>query len=487
MICACLAACAPPQDSPDTFGYEKLRRELGTATADGSGVMVQLVEARTAIAEEIDGVKTSIATGFAPNIGDMEFIGKEFLVTPQIFGHFSGHATGMGRKFFGNTISTSPGIVDIQVYESIIWLDAVLNLGRNRLPVAQAERIANHSWVGSMEHPELPGTRNVRALRRIDWLVATDEFIQVAGFNGNPNSPVFSAGWNVISTSHIDGASVSGSASVGHDDYPRDRVRPDIVVRESNPSSATARVSSAAAVLIEAGHGDENSSKDLARSLTMNRSGDVIFNAERNEVIKAALMTGADRTIFADAPLSAESSPEVTGFRLNESDRTKNGLDRRYGAGHLNVYNSYGVIIGGETNSAEDEPAPDRFLMGSGFDYDESFGGLRDSNEQGTYFLSAATGSMRLIATLVWNAKITAGTDLKFDRPARVFDLDLYLYDVSDPDSWKPVTHSASRTDNTETVRFDLLPGIDYALRVATAPGQSQFEWDYALAWRIAP
>ena len=56
-------------------------------------------------------------------------------------------------------------------------------------------------------------------------------------------------------------------------------------------------VASAAALLVEVGHNGGNTlSTDPAVTFTTNRNGDTIYNAERSEVVKAALMAGASRT-----------------------------------------------------------------------------------------------------------------------------------------------------------------------------------------------
>jgi len=472
-MCMVIAACEPVDETEDPFGYQRLRQELGAAAPDGNGVAVHLVEASQEVTEEVDGVERKIGTGFAPNVGILEFSGKDIEVTPGIFTHHSGHTTGIGRKFFGNETSTSPGITDIHAFESMTWVGKVLNLGRNRLPESSKARVANHSWVGSADHPELPGTRNLQVLRRLDWLVATDDFIQVVGFSGNEESPLLSSASNVIAVSHREGEFHSGSAPVWPGDYPVGRPRPDLVVPELNPSSATARVSSAAALLVQAGHADASLSTDPAGASVIGRHGDTIFNAERSEVIKAALMAGADPVI---------SNPNDFG-----AEPTANGLDRRYGAGDLNIYNSYRIIAAGESNSVEDEPGVDGAISEFGFDYDPSFGGVGERNAQGTYFFATSADSVSLTATLAWNARVPTGRDLAFDAVTKVLDLDLLLYDVADADRWVPVAVSAARIGNTENIRVPLAPHGDYALRVEMAPGQQPFEWDYGLAWRIEP
>ena len=465
LACAILAGCGPAPVDDDPFGYEQLKRELGADAPDGSGVAVHLVEASMDITEEVDGVETKVGTGFAPNIGVLEFSGKNIEVIPGVFAHHSGHATGMGRKFFGNTTSTSPGIDDVIAWESMTWMGAVLNVGRDRLPASSRARVANHSWVGSADHPELPGTRNLQALRRIDWLVDEDEFVQVAGFSGDATSPLFSSAHNVIAVSHVEGAYTATAAPVGSGDYPDGRARPLLVVPELNPSSSVARVSSAIALLIETGHSDASLSSDPVTSATKNRNGDTIFNAERSEVIRAALLAGA-------VPVAQQSVID--------------GLDLRYGAGRLNVRNSVEIIRAGEHNSIEDEPDRASPIIGHGFDYDPEFGGST-RNTRATYALRVPPGGGTLTATLTWNAQVSTGVGLAFDRHVAVVDLDLVLNEVAASGERRPVAVSASRVDNVEIVRVSLDAGKDYEIQVVAGPGQSPFRRDYGLAWRMAP
>ena len=61
-------------------------------------------------------------------------------------------------------------------------------------------------------------------------------------------------------------------------------------------------------------------------------------------------MAGADRVTHNTAP----NPTNVALYRGTVGNQTANGLDRRYGAGQLNVRNSYWIIAGGEQNSTED-------------------------------------------------------------------------------------------------------------------------------------
>ncbi len=108
-------------------------------------------------------------------------------------------------------------------------------------------------------------------------------------------------------------------------------------------------------------------------------------------------------------PGPAARAPNLTnGYTVN----TDNGLNNVYGAGQLNIYNSYHIIAAGEQNSREDLPAGNGEIKAVGFDYDPQFGGLNgNSNRTGSYvFTALTTGS--LSASLVWNLTVTGGTRL---------------------------------------------------------------------------
>ena len=64
-----------------------------------------------------------------------------------------------------------------------------------------------------------------------------------------------------------------------------------------------------------------------------------------------------------------------TAISLGYTTDTDNGLNNVYGAGQLNIYNSYHIIAAGEQNSLQDAPGTHGFIGRYGFDYDPYFGG----------------------------------------------------------------------------------------------------------------
>jgi hypothetical protein len=155
---------------------------------------------------------------------------------------------------------------------------------------------------------------------------------------------------------------------------------------------------------------------------------------------------------------------------LEEADRTDNGLDRRYGAGQLDVYRSYFILSGGEQNSVEDGGTVD--VAFSGFDYDPCFGGS-GCNDIATYPFTADGGHNLLTAALVWHISIDGGD-------AVLYDMDLELFDNT---TGAIVAQSASRCDNSEHLWAALDSGHEYEIRVRRPDQSPVYAWDYALAW----
>jgi hypothetical protein len=303
--------------------------------------------------------------------------------------------------------------------------------------------------------------------------VARDEYIQVVAMNnGSTNYPMLGSSFNAIAVGLSSGNSAHGSypiATTPTTPYAlAGRTRPDLVAPASATSYATPMVASAAALLVEVGHNGGNTlSTDPAVTFTKNRNGDTIYNTERSEVVKAALMAGASRT----------ATQLTQGYTVN----TANGLNSTYGAGQLNIDKSYHVIAAGEQNSREDFISGGGEINSVGFDYDPAFGGLKGSNKTGSYvFKALTTGS--LAASLVWNLDVTGVTASGFDTSATLYNLGLYLYDMT---SASEVAYARSLVDNTENIWYtDLIADHAYLLEVVSLEA-ADFLWDYALAWNI--
>lgn len=449
------------------IGYDELRAELGVALPVAVDVPVMIVEA--------DKNSDPDVIAYAPDTTKAEFRGKKITVGehgPTVYAPFSSHATSVGRRFFGLHSSVSPGINLIASYVTGEWYGAAfIRLGETRQPKVTLSRVAAHAWVGSLD-VAVDTPANIDALRRVDWLVETDEFFHVVGFNGSDKKPLLADAYNVLTVTHTGAKNFRNTLALDMD-YVAGRSLPHLVVPDKSPSASTGRAASAAALLVGVGHAVPS----LSQGATVNRRGDKIFNAERAEVIKAILLAGADR-------ITDNSSAEnITGYRAAGENRMPNGLDRHYGAGQLNIYNSYQILTAGEQDSTEDK-ASDDLISPNGFDYDESFGGANDSNRHATYRFSTDSVGGILTLSLVWNIDIQGGLQLLFDPTANLYDLDMVLYDVSNKD---PVIVAESRSirDNSENIHVELAAKRNYMIRINRGVDQSLFDWDYGLAWRF--
>lgn len=450
----------------DDIRHTELANEQGSNLPTGNNIPVTHVEA--------------LSNGFyMPDANNAEFSGKT--ITPESqtgSAGVSSHATGVGKNFYGNSTSIAPDITNISAYNVDYWLASDFLMCCFATypwqPFVDPSRVANHSYVG-----DAGTTNNADILRRIDWVVNRDESVHAVGLNnGSTQRALLSSAFNVVSVGRTDGNHPIGSAFVDNT-YTADRSKPDIVAPASTSSAATGIVSSAAALLVEAGHRNGSLSTDPDTSFVFNRSGNTVYNAERAMVVKAALMAGADRITYNSGPTN------IVDYRENTIDQTSNGLDRRFGAGQLNVYDSYHMVAAGEQNSAQDEPSNAGAINATGFDYDPHFGGLNNSNDSASYFFSVDSEYTKLWASLVWEIRIDGGSQFNFDDTANLYNLDIELYDRTNPALPVLIGSSTSTSDNTEHLWRALEANHDYELRVIRGAGQAAFDWDYALAWKV--
>ena len=459
------------------IGFSALKTTHGPELPNGSTIpLVTQTEGPTLI--DHDGNEnTAKIKAWMPNPSHKGFSGKDIVNRSGSLPYYSGHATSVGLNFFGNNQSMTPGIKNIEVYLAAHWLGpGFLRSDRGVKPLTSSSRVSNHSWVAS--------TRNINSsvLRRIDWVISTDDSTQVVG-PCRPGQPLLGSAYNVIAVGQASGENGKGTASVDKH-YTPDRTCPQIIAPRRTASAAAPVVASAAALLIELGHNTPALSTDPVSRSTSNRNGDTIYNAERSEVIKAALMAGADR--MAQNTVTIDNRPVyITDYRIELENRAVNGLDKRYGAGQLNIDNSYRIISAGEQNSREDLPESGGNIAVRGFDYDPEFGGKEGSNTKASYYFKVNSESQNLWASLVWNTRIVGGEGPYFTGTAMLYDLDLVLYDITGKGKQIIVASSQSKSDNTENLWVKLKKNHRYLLQVKRSTKQTAFKWDYALAWRV--
>lgn len=440
------------------IGWIKLSTELAANLPNGSGVHVSQNEADT---------DSSSAYKYFPDNTSAQFSGKTITNISNLSNTPSGHATGVAALFYGSN-ALANGITNIYAYEVNNWLQpGYLKAGNNAKPLSTPSRIGNQSWVG--ETGNLAFDADI--LRRLDWVIETDEFVQFVGTSNSLglNKNLLSGAYNVMAVGKTNGIHSTGSAQIDSV-YVAARNGIEIVAPLNVTSSSTPVLASTAALLIETAH----TNPGLSNGSTSNRNGDIIYNAERSETIKAALLASADRLTK-----NIETPDNITDYRATPANQTLNGLDARFGAGQVNVYNSYHIIAAGEQNSNEDGGSGN--IGTYGFDYDPSFGGSSSSNNVASYYFSTGVSPVIISASLAWNIDI-AGGSRNFDGTATLRDLDLKLYDVT-TGSRILLMSSSSTIENSENIWSALEPTKDYLLEVTP---KNSFLWDYSLAWHIA-
>ncbi|MDD2758776.1 MAG: thrombospondin type 3 repeat-containing protein [Methylomonas sp.] len=447
-------------DYRSDIAYTRLKDELiasGIAVPNGDGVKISQVEASS----------SSTTAIFAPDPNATALVGKSFAypgltscaTLPCLPSEYSSHATGVANTFFGNTVSMAKGINDIHSYEVNQWISSLYSLGTYSTTTTD-RRVANHSWVSTGI-----GNSDAAILRIVDRQVDRNEYIQVAATSGR----LLSNAYNVIAVGLTSSTANNSSAAIDTS-YLQGRAVTDLVAPAVSLSTATPIVAAATALLVQIGH--QQTGLSLAFS---NISGvGTIYNAERSETIKAVLMAGADRETN-----NSSGYGNINGYR--SADRqTANGLDSRYGAGQLNVDNSYYILTAGEQNSQEDGGANTGQIGDAGFDYDPSFGGLNGSNSTASYVFTASSNES-IKASLVWNVSVSNNSALT----TTIHHLGLSLIDVTDGGSIK--ANSESLIDNTQNIAWDnLIAGHQYRLSVDSLEA-SNFKADYAVAWQRRP
>lgn len=423
--------------------FDMLAAELGAELPTGAGIRVGHVEALNASGYYLPSVVPPTSA---------HFTGKTFIVQSGTTA-VSTHSQEVGRWFYGNSYSIVPGVNEIEVFEANDYLSSFLKTGTTALPVAPTARVYNNSWIGAGETQAL--TREI--LRRVDYVVETYDAIHVVGINNNVNTnlPLLSHAMNVISVGRTDGTHVQGTLDIGDPDglYVAGRNSPDLVAPRPSSSHATALVSGAATLLVDAA----TANPGWSNGSYIAPNSQVIQHAATSEVIKAALMAGARRE-------------DVASYTVN----TQNGLSMKFGAGELDIYNSYHILAAGEQDGGS--PSDSAVMIAAyGFDYNPLFA----NDDVAWYHFSSAS---ELAVTLAWNIDIAGGIST-FDDSAMLPNFELYLYRL-DGDDATLVASSTSAIDNTENIWItDLDPDATYRIAVVRDDGLAAH--DYGLAWRL--
>lgn len=408
----------------DQIGLTILRAT--TTNLNGAGVKVGQPEAANTTDFEVNpaavGQPTNLFTWIA---GSSPYLLPPSTAStfPNSLGTESGHADYVGMDFYGLPYGVATNVAQVNNYDANTFFYYYVN-GNHAL----AERIVNQSFTF--------GTNDAGINQTYDNYAAQHGvlFVSGAGYNGNP---VWTPGtiYNGIGVGVInDGSSPYGPTVDG-------RSKPDITAygyQDTVTSYATAQVSGGAALLLQAGgRGDGGANTNAATDI---------------RTLKALLLNGATKP------------PDWTNAPTQP-------LHFRYGAGVLNVFNSYRQLAGGKNSFIEstsvsagnDHPpggATGAVGVLSGWDFNTNSSSASSGTVKHYYFNATnPPGSFTLTATLAWNRQ-SGKTDIN--------NLDLFLYNCA---SSNLVACSTSLVDNVEHVFVPKLAPGRYDLQVLMNAG----------------
>lgn len=414
-----------------TIGYDKLKSEVGAGLANGAGVVVALAEANTGAV----GTNT-----YFLNTADSQFSGKSFTdisnLTPR---NISGHATSVGQLFFGNTSSIAGGVTNVQVYDAENFVFAQQQLGNAGVNPNSTLgfSVLNHSYIGN----GLPAADAAESNARLDYTIARDHFTSVVALgNGGVLPQIYGQSYNSIVVGLSSGGHSQGATDVG----VVGRVKPDIVSPLGTTSEATPLVSSTAALLHQA-------ASDFGTP-----------NARNSEAMKAIIMAGATK----------DSIPTWS----NTSTRP---LDSVYGAGQLNVYNSYRILEAGETNGVLSIPITSTAVNSGlqGWDFGTSI--TPGSPLYWNFNIAEGSTISEASILLTWNAQFKDSLG-NFTSSLSLANMDLRLFQSNNGVLGSEVGASLSTIDNVEHIYLKNLSSGGYTIQVS-----SNLDATFGLAWNI--
>jgi hypothetical protein len=351
----------------------------------------------------------------------------------------------VGQIFYGSGSGVAPGISHVDNYEAGNFYN---NLIGTLFPPAISAKVVNQSFIFGSPTQPLTVAQQQTIDQAYDNYVARygTIFVSGAGNSGTVTAPA--TAYNGIGVGAYGGSSATGPTLDGG------RSKPDITAPASVTSFSTPLVSGAAALLVQAGtRGDGGAGTSAA--------------AVDPRTIKALLLNGASK------PADWAHTPTQP-------------LDPRYGAGVLNIYNSWQQLkagqqpVSGNTTPALSSP-PTPISSGSsnapaGWDFN-SLTSSATNDSVNHYLVTLDPGTTyKLTGTVTWERQ---------ENQTAINNLDLLLYNVL---TGTAIDQSISSVDNVEHLyTLNLTPGI-YDLEVLKHGGATEVTdaETYALAYSFS-
>jgi hypothetical protein len=372
---------------------------------------------------------------------------------PNSLGVDSPHADEVASNFYGLPAGIATNVAHVDNYDVNFFIqvsEQIIGLSTNYIVMLPSSNIddpvVNQSF--AFTGPTVAEQQAIDSAYDNYAARYNTLFVSAAG-NAGPIGPPATS-YNGIGVGDYGGGSSFGPT------LDNGRAKPDLTAPENYSSFSTPEVSGAAALLMQAGlRGDGGSDT--------NSPADI-------RTVKALLLNGAIK------PSDWTNTPPSP-------------LDPLYGAGVLNVFNSYKQLTGGKHGYIVASAVPlgnphpptgtgGTIVALSGWDFN-TITSSPASDEINHYYFNVTNGSSNAAftatATLVWNRQLDK-TNLN--------NLDLFLYDAV---SSNLVAASTSVVDNVEHLWLPQLPQGRYDLQVLKNGGlnPASITETYALAFEF--
>lgn len=430
-ILAGVSATVSAQQWKTDVGFTQLSSELGASLPTGVGINAMFAEVENGSGD------------YMPNVASSNFGTKSFVYGSGPSATNS-HSNTMSTNFFGKLGSIAPDVGEdalnpVTGFGANDWINFGLGYATAQDPSPQPYHASNHSYIATLGGSFTESVA-VDLLERLDFSINQSEMTTLVGSSNSTNGQLpalWVHGYNCISVGVTDGSHAASETAPTYL-YGNGRIKPEIVAPSTYTSFSTPMIASAASLLHESGAGTD---------------------AVRSETMKAILLAGATKE-------------EFSGWNRTPTQP----LDLRYGAGELNIYNSYFIQAGGEFDGENGLPA---FSVGpNGWDYEPQI--TVGSQRVYEFIVPEDTILEDLSAILTWNMEITdADPSSSFLPIQSLADMGLALFDSDSGFQAQVVDSSDSSVDNIEHIyQKALLPGT-YHLQVST-----DMDMDFGIAWR---